>query len=243
MSPSRALSVAVLVTALASGCEQLLDVDAYSERASTTSASTSSGGGAGGSGLGGGSTTITTSASSTMMADACFEARDAVYVGRGLAIAGYQDRCSPEQLDALGDCWFGGDLDCAGFFNDGANADCSACIRGTPNSTTVPALMTAFGVQYYYVQVLACEAVAESKEHCIEAVALEFCRVSACEGCYDDTADYDSCAEYAYDEGCSAIALPSDCESIFTTYSPECWSDSLSERLMKTATALCGKPR
>ncbi|NUO49064.1 MAG: hypothetical protein HOV80_09435 [Polyangiaceae bacterium] len=240
MTVRRAVAMAASCAAIASGCEQVLDVDAYSERASTTSSS--GGGGTGGSG---GTTTSTTSASSTgsSMPDACFKGQDAVYLGGDTEIAGHQDRCTTAQLDALGDCWFNGDLDCASFFNDGANADCSACVRGTTSEPTVPALMTAFGVQYFYVQVLACEAVAEAKEHCIEAVALEFCRVSACEGCYDDDSDYDSCADYAYREGCSAITLSPDCESIFTTYSPDCWSQDLAERLMMTATMLCGPPQ
>ncbi len=230
--------IGALGVAGAAGCEQLLGVDAYQER--TTGSTTTTG--AGGAGGGTMSTTNAGSTSTGTMPDPCFDARDAVYPTGAQVIAGYQGRCTQAQLDALGTCWLGGDLECTAFYADPANADCSACVRGTPSSATVPALMSAFGVRYYYIQVIACEAVAEQKEHCIEAVELEFCRVTACEGCYDDDAAYDDCASYAYETGCSSIELPADCESVFTTFSPECWSQSLPERLVDTAAVLCGAP-
>lgn len=113
-------------------------------------------------------------------------------------------------------------------------------MRGTPASMVIPAQLTAFGLNYYYTQVVACEAVVQDKLDCLEAVQLELCRLTACEACYDVQPDYYECQDYAVQHGCSDILLPPGCETLLTELSPECYARTIAERAIETVTVLCG---
>ncbi|NUO53534.1 MAG: hypothetical protein HOV80_32180 [Polyangiaceae bacterium] len=233
-----------LVVLATSGCEQLLEVDAYQERSSNTSSSTGGGEapGEGGAGGGGSTTASTTGATtSTGMTNECYDERALIHLSEDLVVEGHQGLCTETQLGEISDCWLSNDFNCVSFFSAPANADCRDCVRGTPAATIVPAQLTAFGLQYYYTQVIACEAVSEGKEdQCLGAVQMEFCRVTACEACYGDDADYYECQDYAVAHGCSDIVVPPECESLFINQAAECYGPTIQIRSVKAATVLCG---
>jgi hypothetical protein len=232
-------AVVCLLVVAAGGCEQLLDAGAYKERTTEPTGSGGSGGAAGSTTT---ATTDTTTAASTSAGPTndCYSERDVVLLEDDHVVAGHQGRCSTAQLAEIASCWLNGDPACATFFGDSTNEDCRDCVRGTPASTIIPAQLTAFGLSYYYTQVIACAMVVQDKPDCLAAVQLELCRVTACEACYAEDPEYYDCMDYAVGAGCSGIALPPACESLFTELSPECYAPTVEERAVKTATVLCG---
>jgi hypothetical protein len=230
-----ALSVAI------AGCDLVLDVGAYHERPGSSPAATSSSGGEGVAGGGGtgSSASSTVSSTSAGMPDPCYKEQEAVYISDDHEIVGHQGRCTAAQLADFTVCVENHDFDCLSFYGEPANSDCGTCIRSFTANPIIAALLSALGVASYYAQVTACEAVTQGKEHCLEAVQLDFCRVTACEGCYDDEEAYDACFGYAVEYGCPEVTLPVECESIFYL-TPPCNAETVEERVITTATILCG---
>ncbi len=205
---------------------------------------TGGGGGVGGIGgaLGGGALGGGASEGGAPSTPECYREQDIVYLSGDHQIVGHRDLCSADQLAAIADCWQSGDIDCPTFFTNAANAECGACLRGTTSSAVIPVLMWASGLDAYYVEVVACEAVASELEQCIDAVSLELCRVSACETCYGEMDKYQACLSFAGQYGCPAIELTGDCATMFFGPIPtECDGPSAPSRAIQAAQLLCGK--